>query len=111
MAERRRAAPASQLIKYGVVRTGAACEDLSHWNSLYVAGRMQKPVMTLRSDARVVAAAADNLRCALAAALLLLPARSRTLGSACRYIAHAPLTRPPANLPRRSASLRNPCSG
>jgi len=50
------------------------CRDLSSWRDMFVAGRMQKPVSVLgTADPRVVAAAAANLRAALAAALLALP--------------------------------------
>ena len=49
--------------------------DLVTWETLYVAGRMHKPVATLASDTRVATAADANLRAALACALLLLPVR------------------------------------
>ena len=70
--------------KYGVVSLDTLCDDLTEWRSLFVAGRMQKPVAALAKDddarsaarpaARAVAAAETaNLRAALAAALLTLP--------------------------------------
>ena len=61
------------LIKYGVVNLDTLCEDLSSWNTLYVAGRLQKPVKILRDNARVRLANQVNLLSALRTALLLLP--------------------------------------
>jgi translocator assembly and maintenance protein 41 len=61
------------LIKYGVVNLDTLCEDLSTWNTLYVAGRLHKPVKILRDDARVRLANQINLISALRTALLLLP--------------------------------------
>lgn len=50
--------------------------DLHGWTTLYVSGRMQKPVQLLRSGApEVERAAARNLRSALLTALLLQPSR------------------------------------
>ena len=63
-----------RLLKYGVVSRGVLEDDLSHWNSLYVAGRMHKPVRVLRDHADTAALAAANHRSALTAALLMLPA-------------------------------------
>ena len=67
--------------KYGVVSLDTLCDDLTEWRSLFLAGRMHKPVAALGPDdaraaparAAVAAAAAANLRAALAAALLTLP--------------------------------------
>lgn len=61
------------LIKYGVVNIDTLCEDLSTWNTLYVAGRLQKPVKILRDNPRVRLANQVNLLSALRTALLLLP--------------------------------------
>jgi translocator assembly and maintenance protein 41 len=33
-----------QRVKYGVISMDALLKDLTEWDSLYVAGRMQKPV-------------------------------------------------------------------
>jgi translocator assembly and maintenance protein 41 len=61
------------LIKYGVVNLDTLCTDLSEWRTLYLAGRLQKPVKILRDDARVRLANQVNLLSALRTALLLLP--------------------------------------
>ena len=61
------------LIKYGVVNLDTLCRDLSEWDTLYLAGRLQKPVKILRDDPRVRLANQINLISALRTALLLLP--------------------------------------
>lgn len=62
-----------KLIKYGVISVDTLCSDLLDWNTLYVSGRMQKPVYVLRDDARVRLAQQVNLASALRTALLMLP--------------------------------------
>lgn len=73
--------------KYGVVSVNAMCDDLVNWRHMFVAGRMQKPVVALGApDPRVTAAQSINARSALAAALLLLPeefSRGDLLASLC----------------------------
>ncbi|RKF81540.1 Phosphatidate cytidylyltransferase, mitochondrial [Golovinomyces cichoracearum] len=61
------------MIKYGVVNIDTICTDLTEWKTLYLAGRLQKPVKILRDDARVRLANQINLISALRTALLLLP--------------------------------------
>ena len=61
------------LIKYGVVNLDTLCKDLSQWDTLYLAGRLQKPVKILRDDPRVRLANQVNLLSAVRTALLLLP--------------------------------------
>ncbi|KAI9719727.1 MAG: hypothetical protein M1812_003215 [Candelaria pacifica] len=61
------------LLKYGVVNLDTLCKDLSEWDTLYLAGRLQKPVKILRDDPRVRLANQVNLLSALRTALLLLP--------------------------------------
>ena len=61
------------LIKYGVVNLDTLCRDLSQWDTLYLAGRLQKPVKILRDDPRVRLANQVNLISAVRTALLLLP--------------------------------------
>ncbi|KIX03406.1 uncharacterized protein Z518_06958 [Rhinocladiella mackenziei CBS 650.93] len=62
------------LIKYGVVNLDTLCKDLSEWNTLYLAGRLQKPVKILRDNPAVRLANQVNLIAAVRTALLLLPA-------------------------------------
>ena len=61
------------MIKYGVVNLDTLAQDLSGWNTLYLAGRLQKPVKILRDDARIRLANQYNLLAALRTALLMLP--------------------------------------
>ncbi|KAK4939080.1 Mitochondrial translocator assembly and maintenance protein 41 [Elasticomyces elasticus] len=61
------------LIKYGVVNLDTMCKDLSEWNTLYIAGRLQKPVKILRDNPAVRLANQVNLIAAVRTALLLLP--------------------------------------
>lgn len=62
-------------IKYGVIRKQDLCDDLYHWNHLYVAGRLQKPVETLiaPTDTELKSEIEKNLENALHTALLKLP--------------------------------------
>ncbi|KAK0620194.1 mitochondrial matrix Mmp37-domain-containing protein [Immersiella caudata] len=61
------------LIKYGVVQLGTLEKDLAEWETLYLAGRLQKPVKILRDDPKIRLANQINLLSALRTALLLLP--------------------------------------
>jgi translocator assembly and maintenance protein 41 len=61
------------MIKYGVVSIDRMCKDLLNWETLYLAGRMHKPVKILKDDPRVRLAQQVNLASALRTALLLLP--------------------------------------
>lgn len=60
-------------VKYGTVGLDAVRQDLLEWTHLYVAGRLQKPVLHLCTDAGVMEGIGRNLHHAVAAALLLLP--------------------------------------
>lgn len=53
------------------------CEDLLQWDTLYVSGRMHKPIATLfdSTDGRVPIAEQANLASALRVSFLLLPER------------------------------------
>lgn len=61
------------LIKYGVVQLSTLEQDLTRWDTLYLAGRLQKPVKILRDDPKIRLANQMNLLSALRTALLLLP--------------------------------------
>ena len=61
------------MIKYGVVNLDTLAADLGEWSTLYLAGRLQKPVKILRDDARIRLANQMNLLSALRTALLMLP--------------------------------------
>ncbi len=61
------------VVKYGVVNIDTLFEDLSDWNTLYLAGRLHKPVKILRDDPRVRFVNQTNLLSALRVGLLLLP--------------------------------------
>ena len=60
-------------IKYGVVTIDDLCADLEGWQTLYLAGRMHKPVKILRDHPQVRLANQRNLYSAIRTALLLLP--------------------------------------
>jgi mitochondrial translocator assembly and maintenance protein 41 len=62
-----------EMVKYGVISIDTLCEDLIDWDTLYVSGRMHKPVALLTEDARVRLAQQVNLASALRVALLILP--------------------------------------
>jgi len=64
-----------RIIKYGVVSTRRVEADLLDWESLYVAGRLHKPVkfLVVPTDETLLNALMVNLRSAVHAALLQLP--------------------------------------
>ncbi|OPJ75157.1 phosphatidate cytidylyltransferase, mitochondrial isoform X3 [Patagioenas fasciata] len=64
-----------RVIKYGVISTDTLIDDLLHWKTLYVAGRLQKPVkiLTQNENSKLQAALVSNLRSAVTAAFLMLP--------------------------------------
>ncbi|THH19193.1 hypothetical protein EW146_g1921 [Bondarzewia mesenterica] len=61
-------------IKYGVTTVDNLCSDLLNWNSLYLAGRMHKPLRIIKDDPRVRLTQQVNLTSAVRASLLMLPA-------------------------------------
>ncbi|KAI9225300.1 MAG: mitochondrial matrix Mmp37 [Piptocephalis tieghemiana] len=73
-------------VKYGVVEINTLLDDLDHWTSLYLAGRMHKPTLHLIEDPLVLQANARNQRSALQYALLLQGTESFTLRETFRSI-------------------------
>ncbi|KAH0832326.1 Mmp37-domain-containing protein [Lanmaoa asiatica] len=61
------------MIKYGVTTVDTLCGDLLNWRTLYLAGRMHKPIRIIKDDARVRLTQQVNLTSALRTALLTLP--------------------------------------
>lgn len=61
------------LIKYGVVNLDTLQRDLWTWDTLYLAGRLHKPVKILRDDPVIRLANQTNLISAVRVALLMLP--------------------------------------
>ncbi|EJT98715.1 Mmp37-domain-containing protein [Dacryopinax primogenitus] len=62
-----------ELIKYGVISMDTLCQDLLEWDTLYVSGRMHKPIRIVKDDARVRLTQQVNLVSAVRASLLMLP--------------------------------------
>ncbi len=66
---------AGRLIKYGVISTSSLINDLLDWETLYISGRLHKPVLLLHSENgnhSLQQALATNLSSAVHVALLLL---------------------------------------
>ncbi|KAK0047012.1 phosphatidate cytidylyltransferase mitochondrial [Biomphalaria pfeifferi] len=64
-----------RLIKYGVISTARLITDLLDWESLYVSGRLHKPVtlIVVPTNEQLLTAMKVNLNSAVHAALLMLP--------------------------------------
>uniref|UniRef100_A0A673A5N0 Phosphatidate cytidylyltransferase, mitochondrial n=1 Tax=Sphaeramia orbicularis TaxID=375764 RepID=A0A673A5N0_9TELE len=65
-----------RVIKYGVISTDSLINDLMHWKTLYVAGRLHKPVSILElpgENGKLRAALVANLKSAVTASFLMLP--------------------------------------
>lgn len=64
-----------EMFKYGVVRMHDLVEDVLNWETFYLSGRLQKPVQVLVDDLDIGNLNSVNLKGAISAALLLLPAK------------------------------------
>ncbi|KAF3856135.1 hypothetical protein F7725_016858 [Dissostichus mawsoni] len=64
-----------RIIKYGVIGTECLIDDLMHWKTMYVAGRLHKPVKMLlqNENGKLRAALVANLKSAVTASFLMLP--------------------------------------
>lgn len=64
-----------RIIKYGVISTESLIDDLMHWKTMYVAGRLHKPVKMLvqSENGNLRAALVANLKSAVTASFLMLP--------------------------------------
>jgi translocator assembly and maintenance protein 41 len=62
-------------VKYGVTNIDTLSRDLKTWDTLYLAGRLQKPVQILRDDPSITLSYQANLIAATRTALLMLPER------------------------------------
>ncbi|XP_075039271.1 phosphatidate cytidylyltransferase, mitochondrial isoform X3 [Mixophyes fleayi] len=64
-----------KVIKYGVISTDTLIEDLTHWRTLYIAGRLHKPVKVLvqKENKLLHSALTNNLKSAITASFLMLP--------------------------------------
>ena len=73
------------LLKYGVISTSTLKSDLKEWDTLYIAGRMQKPtsIISAKDDEILEIQEKYNLRYALSAALLLIPATEQKSDFKC----------------------------
>ncbi|KAI3635529.1 hypothetical protein MIR68_006167 [Amoeboaphelidium protococcarum] len=62
-----------ETLKYGVISTSMLVSDLTNWDTLYVAGRLQKPVLFESNSQEVLSAYKQNLNSALTVAVLMMP--------------------------------------
>lgn len=63
----------NRMLKYGVIERSALLSDLFNWDTLYIAGRLHKPVLLVKSTPEIDEAIEVNRRHAVRAALLLMP--------------------------------------
>ncbi|XP_042180839.1 phosphatidate cytidylyltransferase, mitochondrial isoform X2 [Oncorhynchus tshawytscha] len=63
------------IMKYGVISTDSLIDDLLHWKTMYIAGRLHKPVKILvqGENGKMRAALVGNLKSAVTASFLMLP--------------------------------------
>lgn len=63
----------SMKLKYGIISEETLIRDLTQWDTFYVSGRLQKPTIVLRPHQEILTAQIQNLKMALALALIFLP--------------------------------------
>ncbi|WBW72005.1 mitochondrial phosphatidate cytidylyltransferase Tam41 [Schizosaccharomyces osmophilus] len=63
----------NSIIKYGVIKKESLMDDLKNWNTLYTAGRCQKPVTLFQGEDFFYPLNRQNLEQATSAALFMLP--------------------------------------
>ncbi|EPX74516.1 matrix protein import protein [Schizosaccharomyces octosporus yFS286] len=63
----------NSIIKYGVIKRESLMDDLKNWNTLYTAGRCQKPVALFQGEEFFYPLNRQNLEQATSAALFMLP--------------------------------------
>ena len=62
-----------QELKYGVVEVDVLSRDLKEWNTLFCAGRLQKPTFVMKETQELEVARKQNYASAVAVSVLLLP--------------------------------------
>lgn len=67
----------TSMIKYGVVSKEDAIKDITEWSTMYIAGRLQKPVKHFGTNECLLKANDYNLASAFNLALLLLPKKKK----------------------------------
>ena len=72
------------MVKYGVISAADLRRDLEEWSTLYVSGRMHKPVLLLETCPELDTAARHNLSSAVRTGLLLLPENFKLKDLFCR---------------------------
>lgn len=63
----------NQEYKYGVIDVKDLIQDLTEWKTLYISGRLHKPVSILQEDEEILAHQSNNLSFAILCSLLFLP--------------------------------------
>lgn len=67
----------TSMIKYGVISCEEAFKDITEWSTMYVAGRLHKPVKHFGTNEKLLEANNYNLSSAFNLSLLLLPNKKR----------------------------------
>jgi len=62
-------------LKYGVISTQDLETDLRDWSTMFVAGRLHKPTLTIKTTNKLTELQNDNIRFAFNASILLVPSQ------------------------------------